>query len=351
MIQNPYLKLLLMFLDFLFRFFPKRNQQRPVHKILICNGAHLGDVILSTAIITPLKQAFPNAKLGFLIGSWSEEVLKDHPDIDQLHFIDHWKLNRTGSRRYFTTRKQALKEIKSYDLAIDLYPYFPNNAYLLWQAKIPKRIGYISGGCGRLYTHPVTWQARSESIASHYCDLLRVLDIDTTPFSYNLKRTTTKQKTHLIFHTGSGNLLKQWPEIKWRTLAEKYAPTPIYFTGKGGKEKESIYRITKDLPHAFNLCDKLTWQDLSLLVQSARAVVTIDSAMSHLAAAYHIPSVVLFTGLAPIHYWKPLSPHSFAITHPTTCAPCHLKKGCTEMACIRKISVQEVSKQLNFFLN
>ena len=79
-------------------------------RILLANGAHLGDVLLSTAVLPAIKTAFPDAEIGFLIGSWSREVLADHPLVARLHFVDHWKLNRSGapfSRRFAVTSRRG----------------------------------------------------------------------------------------------------------------------------------------------------------------------------------------------------------------------------------------------------
>jgi hypothetical protein len=65
-----------------------------VRKILIANGAHLGDIVLATSVLPALKQRFPGAQLGMLVGSWSRPVIDQHPLLDWIHTVDHWKASR-----------------------------------------------------------------------------------------------------------------------------------------------------------------------------------------------------------------------------------------------------------------
>jgi len=72
-------------------------------------------------------------------------IVKDHPLIQTIHPMDHWNLNvaaisfREKIKRYYHATSLALAEIKQqqYDLALDLYPFFPNTIFWLWKAGIP----------------------------------------------------------------------------------------------------------------------------------------------------------------------------------------------------------------------
>src|SRR5690242_12990512 len=68
-------------------------------RILVVNGAHVGDVVMSTAVLGALRSAYPASEIGFVAGSWSKMVVTNHPMVDFVHVVDHWKMNR--SRRSF----------------------------------------------------------------------------------------------------------------------------------------------------------------------------------------------------------------------------------------------------------
>ena len=105
-------------------------------KILLCNEAHIGDLILSTSLLPALKKAIPDCKIGFLAGSWAKEVVEDHVFVDWVHFYDQASINRSNiskrekKQREALTKKAALKNVEEvgYDIALDLHSYYTENS-------------------------------------------------------------------------------------------------------------------------------------------------------------------------------------------------------------------------------
>ena len=93
-VQRPALRAALWVIDKLLRviFAPK---QAPVPtdpaRILVCMQAHLGDAILATAVLPPLRRAFPGARLGFLVHPVSAELLAMQPGVERVHRVEHWR--------------------------------------------------------------------------------------------------------------------------------------------------------------------------------------------------------------------------------------------------------------------
>ena len=58
------------------------------NRILVVKLDHLGDVLLATPVFSNLRQAYPNAELHALTGTWSRIVLEKHPDA--LMLIRSW---------------------------------------------------------------------------------------------------------------------------------------------------------------------------------------------------------------------------------------------------------------------
>ena len=119
-IRNPILNALFLVIDKLLWFvldnkFNARFISRP-QKILLTNIAHLGDVVVATSVLPVLKSAFPDAEIGFLVGSWSQVVVHDHPMIKWVHSFDHVMHNRVAMPfwrkmlQHIQTRSKALKE-------------------------------------------------------------------------------------------------------------------------------------------------------------------------------------------------------------------------------------------------
>ena len=351
--------LILKWVDLLCSLLPKK-EKTPLHqpkRFLICQIAHLGDVILATCLIPVLKTSYPNCEINFLVGSHSKDVVKDHPDVKRLYIFDHWKLNRSKISlakkllHHFITSRDARKKIKetNIDVAIDLYPYFPNAIHLLWRAKIPSRIGFTSGGFGPLLTHPHEWASSNLSILDYQRSLLKALKIDDlTKLQISLPDAQApvnlRQLNYIVCHPGSGNPLKEWSKANWKQLAKMLTIQGHHcmFTGKGEREKKIIEEIIKDIPNCLDLSDELSWKELTGLIFHSKLLISVDSASIHIAAAKEIPTIVLYCGINNPSYWAPRHEKTITLMEKVPCAPCHKPLGCESMRCIQGISAKRV---------
>lgn len=329
----------------------------------------MGDVLILTSVLSVLKKAYPDAKIGLLIGSWSLPVVEGNPMIDWIHTIDHWKLNRSDAsmwqklKRYWQTRRIALNEIKDarYDVAVDLYCYFPNFIPLLWQTGIPIRIGYISGGFGPLLTHPLKWRNLDQHVSDYHADLLQILPITKRYFKelhYFLpssapdfeKEADISSKrasigsSYVVIHMGTGERLREWPIDKWRALSEKLLENGyiLVFTGYGQREAENAYLVADGLSNCINLCNKLSWGGFVSILKSSKLVICVESLAGHIAAAVDTPCIAIWSGMTNPNHWRPLSSLCQILLHSVPCAPCYRSRGCETMDCVRNLQPNNV---------
>ena len=363
-------------MDVIARIVPSPNRPPIVEaprKILITTGGHLGDTVVATSVLPVLKQRFPDVRIGMATGSWSDIVLKSHPAIEWIHHVDHWKVNRSGSslpsriKAYRRSVGKAISEVSAvgYDVAIDLYPFFPNFSWFLWKSRIPVRVGYESGGLGRLYTHALSWVDSDRHTTAYHLDLLRVLDglVQTDALRPHLapiapttrehvRRQLASPDDYLVLHPGSGSALKEWEEIKWRALAEGLIErgAQLVFTGANAAETDRIGRITEGLSGCLNLSGRLHWDEFRAVVEGAKAVICVDSVIGHLASAAGTPCLVLMAGMSNSNHWRPAGRNSRVLSQPLPCSPCYLSRGCESMECIRGIGVGQVLETLDMML-
>ena len=367
---------------------PKRPAPTAPRRILLSNIAHLGDVIMATALLPVLKNAYPDVKIGFLAGSWSQPILLNHPLVETVHVLDHWAhirgavSKRKKLQQYLQTRRTALTQIRAagYDAAIDLYWNFPNTLPLLWQAKIPTRIGYESGGFGPLATHCLEFGDKRLSAPRRFLDLLKVLPPNEDPINEDLSdmerrlrpvlppadagdagvvalnaaldAAGLREKEYVVFHVGAADSFRDWPSPRWRELALSLAAEnrPLVFTGTGAADEARIREITDGLSGCVNLCSRLTWSGFVAAIAGARLLVCVDTVAGHVAAATETPCVVLTAGRWP-YLWRPLGRDVRVLIHPVPCAPCHRNSGCAEMDCLREVPVSAAAKAAGDFLN
>ena len=341
----------------------------PPRRLLIADVAHLGDLVVATSLLPVIKSAFPGCEIGFLIGSWARPVLDGHPLVAAVHILDHWATNRASAprrdklRRYAQTRREALREVKArgYDAALDLCWSFPNTLPFLWQARIPVRVGYRSGGCGSLATHALEFDARERHVLERHLALARLLpvreadwakaaptlapvsDADSAAWQREMQSAGLKRGGYAVFHAGAGGSLKVWPVSQWRALTRQWldAGVPVVFTGAGEKDAALIGQITEGFSGCVSVCDRLGWGGLVAAVTQARLVACVDTVAGHIAGAVGTPCVVVTTGQSP-YLWHPLGRAHRVLTRPVPCLPCHRGLGCAGMECIRDVEAGRV---------
>ena len=341
-------------------------------RLLVCVGGHLGDAVLATSVFPILQAGYPNATIGVLAPSWSLPVFENHAAIRWRHAFDHWKTNRSASAlegwlRYRRSTARAVSEISEigYDVAIDLYPYFPNAARVLAKAAVPIRIGYTSGGGGPLYTHPAPWVDTSRHTVDQHLALMNgfLPELSSAPLHYDLPpiapdaeargRTLLEnfgieRRRYIVLHPGAGSRRKQWPAHQWRELIDRLrrldTDLRIVFTGHGSSDSAAIHEIRGDDASLISACDRTTWNELRYLLGNAALVVGVDSLAVHLAAAGEVPCIAIMAAMSDPAHWRPLGSRVRVLTVAVPCAPCFRSDGCGTMRCVRGVTADEVAR-------
>ncbi|MEK6398563.1 MAG: glycosyltransferase family 9 protein, partial [Terriglobus sp.] len=325
-----------------------------LQRILLLHPGHIGDLVIATAMLKPLRQRFPGVRFGFAVNSGSAVVLQGLADVQTVHVIDHWRLNRGNLsliakwKHYATTRAKAIASIREerYDCAICLLNEDPDLLDIAWRADVPMRVGFSHSYFAPLATHTVLDSDENTNQMVRQSQLLRAFGIvpeelalhaelaqDTSDVVTQIQ-TMVGDRPYRIIHMGAGYDLKEMPEGFWRTIAEQLAPTcTLVFTGRGERERAMAERVAADLPGIVMACNRLSWPEFVAIVRNAEILYGVDSMAGHVAAAVDTQSVLAYSGLNSIVRWRPYSTLATVFTVPEPCAPCHLPHGCPPMPC------------------
>lgn len=335
LVTNPGWNLWLRVADRLAAALPARRgrAQGPPRRILIAVGGHLGDAVIATSVLPVIRAALPGADIGVLAPTWSGVVFSGHPDVRRIHSADHWKTSRDRRplvQRWWTYRTGAARAVReiaeaSYDLAVDLYPYYPNVAPLLWRAAVPERVGFESGGYGPLFTRAVPWRDGGRHAAERHLELLAAAGIgaDSREPVYDLPPLPEEARSrvvavlaeagvireeYVVLHMGAGSPLKEWPSRDWRAVATALSARGIrtVFTGAGSGDARLVEKVQPFVQGGVDLCGRLSWDEFRAVLQQARLVVSVDTVAAHVAAAEGTPGVVLMASVSDPAHWRPL---------------------------------------------
>lgn len=345
-------------------------------RILLCSQGHLGDAILATALLPALRAAYPGAKIGMLVHPGSAQLVSGHPEVEWVHTVEHWHLNRHASSAWSRwqghrrSQARALAELRdrNYQLALDSHPFFPNSLPLLWRAGIPRRVGWSGAGFGRLVHEALDEQAVSPNIlARHALLLARVLGtpIDTLSLRPSLKLPALAAQawlelgqdrqvppTFIAVHVGAHAAHKRWTAAQWLVVVQGLAAAghAVVLLGASPEEVAVCGQIAAQCPRAVDLSGCLSLDLLLAVIASCRLLLSHDSVAAHIASAFDRPCVSLVPGIQDPSIWHRTEPRAIVLTEQVPCAPCHRSLGCATMACLRTVPAARVLEAVRTLL-
>jgi ADP-heptose:LPS heptosyltransferase len=113
---------------------------------------------------------------------------------------------------------------------------------------------------------------------------------------------------YVCIHPGAHDPSRCWPAERFALVADALSDFDlrVVLTGSAG-ERGLTRRVAKAMRRpSIDLAGRTTIGALAVLLSNARLLVCNDTGISHIAAALHIPSVVVFTNSDPGR-WAPLN--------------------------------------------
>jgi heptosyltransferase-2 len=283
----------------------------------------------------------PDTEIHVLAPAWSAPLLARMPEVAGIieNPFAHGQFDWAG-RRALGRRLRNGKGGADFATAYVL-PNSWKSALVPWFARIPRRIGYH--GEARYFLlnerYPKSTLPRLvdryAALAGEFPDPTPNPHLISTPRQQRAARAALglpPDVAPVVFCPGAEyGPAKRWPAHHYATLARKVgadgtAPSPVWIVGsaKDAPVGEEIATLSEGL--ARNLCGKTNLEQAIDLIAGARAVVTNDSGLMHVAAALDRPLVALYGSSSPA-YTPPLSPHATILSLGLECSPC-FKREC-----------------------
>ncbi len=149
--------------------------------------------------------------------------------------------------------------------------------------------------------------------------------------------------------------LRRWPRSHWVSLTRQLcdAGVPVALVG-GRQDLDDAAAIAHEVPAAANWVGRTTVPQLLALLQGARALVTHDSGVLHLAALAGTPTVALFGPTAPVERIPPGAPMvALSAAAGLACAPCYNGRDyapCALNRCLRDVPPERVAQAVHQLL-
>ena len=343
-------------------------------KVLFIATRQIGDVLITTPLISKARELWPDAEFHFLGYKGKLDMLKGNPDIAQIIETS----DRPGFAEYLSLFNQLFQR---YDLAFVTQP--SDRAYLYGLVAAFRRVGILSG-------HPQGKQSRAEQqntwkklISIRNVDVdyfsqhvitekLRLLEVFfrnpsdlfvkpitvTPPMGEALTPVIASELTqpYIVIHPGPLTAYKRWPLAHWQHLITHLVHRGFQVVLSASPAKQDL-QLNHDIlslletnirQKVIDTAGKLSIPQAGSLLRGATLYIGVDTSITHLSAACNTPTIALFGATPPTNFgpW----PNGFIgkqpyqlrartqtvgnvtiLQGPGECVPCR-KAGCLDRA-------------------
>lgn len=330
-------------------------------KILIIRFSSIGDIVLTTPVIRCIRKQMPNAQIHYLTKKAFEPVLAGNPYIDKRFFLE-------GD--LVPVIMELLKE--RYDVIIDLHHnlrtrYVKSLLTQAFNSNIRKYTVHKLNVRKWLLTTFKINLLPDKSIVERYFETVRPLGITNDgqgldyfiPEEEELKKDDLPTAHMLGFVAcviGGAHETKKMPVEQWKTFCGALE-FPIVLLG--GKEDAAMGEAIRlmDPIKIYNACGKFSLNESAHIVSKARLVVTHDTGLMHIAAAFKKPVISIWGNTVPAFGMFPyygfnnlksnVAPQSIILENTSlSCRPCskigYSKCPKGHFNCMKKIPVDRL---------
>ena len=266
-------------------------------KFLIIRFSSIGDIVLTTPVVRCLKKQLPDAEVHYLTKESFHSIVEHNPYIDKIHVLAHsWDLmihelkleeyhhiiDLHHNVRTLRVKKSLEKQFHSfYKLNIQKYIYVNLKWNVMPRVHIVDRymktvdsFGVKNDGAGLDYFISEKDETKKNDIpASHHAGFVGIV-------------------------IGAAHNTKKYPVHKLKELCSRLDHPVILLGGKEDRQNgDEIASV--DPVKVYNACGKFSINESADLVRKSKLVVSNDTGLMHIAAAYKKPVISLWGNTVP----------------------------------------------------
>mgnify|MGYP000609511831 CR=1 FL=1 len=322
-------------------------------KFLTVRFSSIGDIVLTTPVVRCLKKQVMTAEVHYLTKAAFRPLIENNPYVDKAHYLqDNWN--------------ELMEELarEDFDYIIDLH-------HNLRTLKVKKRLGKQSWSFNKLniekflYVNFKLNLLPDKHIVDRNLETLHEFGVrpDGEGLDYFIpeKERVKENDIPASHHAGYIGLVigaahdtKKLPLHKLQSLC-KTIDHPIILLG--GKEDKAIGDLIAavDPQKVYNACGKFSINESSDLVRRAKLIITHDTGLMHIAAAFKKPIISIWGNTVPEFGMYPYfgeKKGSFDVmeVRPLSCRPCskigYDKCPLGHFKCMEAISVEGIYEKV-----
>jgi len=332
-------------------------------RILLVRLSAIGDIVFASPLVASFRRAWPDAHIAWLVQPECAPLLRHHPDLDEViewpypRLRGHW---RAGHPLILLREARALiSDLRGrhFDLAVDLQGLM-KSALPVRLSGAAERVGLGSReGSGRLMTRVIDSGTDGARIGSEYLHLAQTLNLPADGFDMAVhyaaedaaaaEALIAEQRLedgYIVICPFTTRPQKHWFAGRWIALARRLkteSGVTVAMLGGPG-DRAAAAGIAREAEDAMvDLTGRTSLLTAAALIERSRALVGVDTGLSHMGIAFRRPTLLLFGSTRP--YLDTTRPEAHVLYHRRSCSPCRRRPSCGGVFhCMRDISVEEV---------
>ena len=273
-------------------------------RILFVKTSSLGDVVHHCPAVSDAAARFPGAAIDWVVEAPFAGVAAMHPAVRRVIPV---AVRRWRNALWDPAVWSELGEFRR-ALAQERYDVVIDTQSLLKSALVAR---FASGT-----KHGMDRSSAREALAARFYDVRHVVPrslhavernrrltaaalayrIDSAP-RYGLRVNGATHEKQVVFLTMTSREDKLWPEARWVELG-KALGTAVVLPWGSEAERMRAERIAEGIGSA-SVPSRMSLAELGVLFLKARAVVGLDTGLTHLAAALGVSTVGIYCGSNP----------------------------------------------------
>lgn len=291
--------------------------------LVIRQHNQMGDMVLALPALAALRRGFGAARLTFVAGPLSDELLQDHPDIDQLIVYRSQEMFRPWTLwRFIRDLRRGGPQVA---IVLGTVSFSLTSALLAWVSGAHLRVGVSSRTWGSnlsraLFNVEIMPSQEPAHEVEHNLRFVRALGIHAPAGlptlaapsvalagadSFLAREFPDNQGPVVVAHVGAGKVSNLWPVESFARVAAalvRQLGARVVVT-EGPRDHSVVSKFRHLVPQAARWHSDLR-HTLGILAR-ADVYVGNDTGMSHIAAAVGAPCVVVI-GADESDRWSPV---------------------------------------------
>lgn len=275
-------------------------------KALIIRFSSIGDIVLTTPVIRCLKEQVPGVEVHYLTKKGFKGILEPNPNLSKIYTIEK-------------DVKEVIAELKkeNFDFVIDLH----NN---IRSAQVKMALGKPSPTFKKLNFRKwllVNFKINkmpAEHLVERYMKTVEQLGVKNDfkgldyfiPLADEVDLNTlpqTHQSGYIGFVIGAKHATKQLPVEKIISICKKLNQPVVLLGGKEDNERAKEIERAVGLT-IYNACGKYNLNQSASLVKQAIKIITHDTGLMHIAAAFKKEIISVWGNTVPAFGFTPYLP-------------------------------------------